>query len=359
MKISIVVCGKNDNYGGHFDERLYLTLKYNIKKFTQIGVETEIIFVEWNPIEDKPLLSLSLVEKFDNIKCFVVDAKMHESLRGPYEHMSFLEFFAKNVGIRRASGDYIICTNADVFYGDNVFEYIAQNELQDHIIYRTERKDIRFAWLKGLSEQDLKDATFRDNPVGGKPYVDASGDFTLASKKLFMQIQGYDENMRFVKIHKDSRILFTALMDTSIDYVRMGEMYHIDHEGSAVGTTGTLANYRPTNGPYNWKYLLDLPYTNRSFWGLSSEICEDKEVATDVWRLEFKEGFDVEAYEFNDERYMVRTPEDLEEYKQLFIDFHRDYLANPRVGEPQYDGSYTLHEEALTAEKMKKTLGEG
>ena len=55
--LSIVLCGKNDNYGGHFDQRLILTLKYNLKQLKEKGVETEIIFVEWNPLPDRPLLS--------------------------------------------------------------------------------------------------------------------------------------------------------------------------------------------------------------------------------------------------------------------------------------------------------------
>jgi hypothetical protein len=355
MKISIVVCGKNDNYGGYFDERLYLTLKYNIKKFAKVGIETEIIFIEWNPLEDKPLLSLSLVKKFDNIKCFVIDAATHEVLRGPHEHMSFLEFFAKNVGIRRASGDYIICTNADVFYGDDVFEFISENELKENIIYRTERKDIRFARLETLTEEAFKKAAFRTNPLGGKPYVDASGDFTMASKKLFHKIHGYDENMRFVKIHKDSRILFTAMYDPQIDYVRIGDMYHIDHEGSAVGTTGTLANYRATNGPYSWKYVLDLPYQNRSFWGMSHEICEDVEIVDNVSRVVFKEDFDPERYEFNDERYMIRSQLDMDDYIPVFSKFREEYLEKPPVfkGEQNLTGA-TLHTEAVVAAETRE-----
>ena len=325
-KISIVLCGKNDNYGGYFDERLYLTLKYNIKEFKKRGIETEIVFVEWNPIPDIPLLSTKLEKKFKNIKCFVINADEHLRIRGPHTHMSFLEFFAKNVGIRRATGDYILCTNADVFYGKKALDAMAE-PLDDNTFYRVERNDIRFSELEALTEKAMKKATFNHNPCHHSPYTDASGDFTMGSRKLFMKIQGYDENMRFVKIHKDTRILFSALCDDSIKYELIGEMYHIDHQGSAVGTTGQLTNYRETNGPYQWKYFLNLPYTNRPFWGMADEIVDTIDISEKTKRLVFKSRFDIEEYNFDDKAYMFVEQEDMTDYIKLTRKFYKEKMG--------------------------------
>lgn len=326
--ISIVVTGKNDNYGGHFDQRLELTLKYNVKKFKEAGIDAEIVFVEWNPISGTPLLSEKVATMFDNVKCYVVEKEEHDIIAGPNTYMTFLEFFAKNVGIRRASGDYVVCTNADVFYGNEVFDKIANTELDKNIIYRTRRDDIRFHKLESLTEEGFKNAKFRTNPLNGKPYVDASGDFTMASKELFEKLNGYDENMRFVKIHKDSRILFSALHNSEIDYVNLGVMYHIDHEGSAVGTTGKLTDYRPTNGPYHWKYVLDLPYKNRHFWGMSREIVDEIKLKNNIYKLKFKESFNPEEYNFQDEKYHFdkNNTTDVREYVETFKRFQNNYL---------------------------------
>jgi len=329
--ISIVVTGKNDNYGGHFDERLELTLKYNIKKFKERGIDTEIVFVEWNPVPDHPLLSEKLVNMLKNVRCYVVEKEDHDLLSGPYTHMTFLEFFAKNVGIRRSMGEYIICTNADVFYGESVFDNIANEPLDKNTIYRTQRNDIRFLKLNGLSEKHFEVATFRVNPLyNRKPYTDASGDFTMASKELFEKLQGYDENQRFVKIHKDTRILFSSLYNREVDYKEIGKMYHIDHEGSAVGTTGRLDNYRPTNGPYQWKYTKNLPYENRDFWGMSSEIVDEIELKENIHKLTFKKDFNIDQYNFDDSSYMfsqdfsnrTKVVDLSQEDKQYLVDNH-------------------------------------
>lgn len=323
MKCSIILTGKNDNYGGHFDERLILTTKYNAKKLTKLGVDVEIIFVEWNPLEDKPLLSEKLSKAFDDIKCYVVDNETHNKFRGEFEYMTFLEFFAKNIGIRRATGDILICSNADVFYNDNVFKFIAKSKFQDNVIYRAERKDIRFHKLKGLSDDLFLQATFRTNPVGGPPYVDASGDFTMATKKTFESIGGYDENMRFVKIHKDSRILFSA-MEKEMSFLLIGDIFHIDHEGSAVGTTGDLSNYRETNGPYQWMYFKGLPYNNSEFWGMNNNSTETK-LQDKIFKLNFLENFQMNSYNFRDEDFTFKnkTKKQIEKY----IEFAKNYHA--------------------------------
>lgn len=302
MKCSIILTGKNDNYGGHFDERLILTTKYNTKNLKKAGVDCEIIFVEWNPIEGKPLLSEKLVNNFENIKCYVVKEDIHKQIRGEYDHMSFLEFFAKNLGIRKASGDILICTNADVFYGQPVIDFLSKGDFCDNTIYRAERKDIRFHKLRGMGDMNFDAATFRNNPVGAKPYVDASGDFTAATKKAFLEIGGYDEQQRFVKIHKDSRILFSAF-ERGFDFKLIGKIYHIDHEGSAVGTSGNLSNYRPTNGPYSWKYLLNLPYKNVQYWGFHGNSIEE-ELSKNIYNVTFSGDFDLESYEFKDKEFI-------------------------------------------------------
>ena len=56
----------------------------------------------------------------------MVSNEIHNQIVGPYEYMTFAEFFAKNIGIRRASGEYILCTNADVFYGNDIIEKLSQ-----------------------------------------------------------------------------------------------------------------------------------------------------------------------------------------------------------------------------------------
>ena len=44
---------------------------------------------------------------------------------------TFLEFMAKNVGARRARGEFVLFTNGDVLLSDSVLEMLGREEL-DH-----------------------------------------------------------------------------------------------------------------------------------------------------------------------------------------------------------------------------------
>jgi hypothetical protein len=44
--ISIILAGRNDNYGGNFENRLFSTLTYNLEQLDKAGVDYEVIFVE-------------------------------------------------------------------------------------------------------------------------------------------------------------------------------------------------------------------------------------------------------------------------------------------------------------------------
>ena len=55
--LSIVLTGRNDNFGGDFNERFFRALRFNHRNLTAAGVDHEIVFVEWGPIDGKPYLA--------------------------------------------------------------------------------------------------------------------------------------------------------------------------------------------------------------------------------------------------------------------------------------------------------------
>lgn len=323
MKISIILTGRNDNYGGHFEDRAILTTKYNLKQLKNRKIDYEVIFIEWNPEQERELFSKKFKKVDENIKCYVVKNDIHNSIIGEYKHMTFLEFFAKNVGLKRASGDCVIFTNADVFFCENIFETLEKQAIKDNIIYRAERYDLRFDKLNGLNDKEFLKSTFRVNPSPFKPYLDGAGDFTMATKKTFMDLNGYDENQKFVKIHKDTRILFSAFKHGDIDFEMIGRIYHIDHADSAVGDNGTLKNYRQANGPYNWKYAYNLPYKNRDFWGMDKKIFNDIKIDENIFEIKQKDGNNLsEIYSYDDKQYLMENKP--EEHTQEFISLHKE-----------------------------------
>src|SRR4030095_9388187 len=47
--LSIVITGRNDNFGGDFNQRLLAAAAYNHQLLSGAGVEYELVFVEWRP----------------------------------------------------------------------------------------------------------------------------------------------------------------------------------------------------------------------------------------------------------------------------------------------------------------------
>jgi hypothetical protein len=316
MKITHILTGKNDNYAGFFDDRLILTMKYNFHLYKRHGIEAEFILVEWASDEENTLLSEKLAEVFDDVdfKGYVVRQKTHDHIVDFRRWMVFLEFFAKNVGIRRAKHDYVLCSNADIFLTDDLLIKLKEDR-DANTIYRAERHDIDLSNVKKLNQESFINAIVKKHqfPSYDKMFVDGSGDFTLAHKDVWNKVGGYDENQRFVKIHKDSRFLFSA-SKINVQFKNIGVIYHIDH-GTSVPMTGLGSSYRLANGPYMWKYMDNLPYKNLNSWGLFSDNVEEKEIKPNISEILIKDYSQL-VYP-DDISYYIKHPVNDEKYPSL------------------------------------------
>ena len=98
--LSIIVAGRNDNYGENMVERFSLCMK----KMSAAFPDEEIIVVDWNPIDSYLWWKFPWLNKkpFNNI---IVENKA--IVNNGFNASGFNEFFAKNVGIRHATGDWI------------------------------------------------------------------------------------------------------------------------------------------------------------------------------------------------------------------------------------------------------------
>src|SRR5215831_8595095 len=109
--LSIVVVGRNDDFGGDFNDRMMAAAEFNHRNLTERGITHEYILVEWNPIAGKEYLADLIIRRFPWWhRRFVVDPAWHQKL-SVNPKLVFMEFFAKNVGIRRARGRFVLTTN--------------------------------------------------------------------------------------------------------------------------------------------------------------------------------------------------------------------------------------------------------
>lgn len=219
--ISIVFVGRNDNYGGNFEERLLSTTRNNFAEFERRGIDAELVFVEWNPIEDEPLLSLKVAEAIPRARCLVVDGALHD-LISENRFIKVYEFHAKNIGVRHARGDLLLLSNPDNFYGDDILDFLQRGEFDPQTFYRA-------GWIDIETAADVNRADMNDHFAWNRPpYTGASGDFVLCAKTLFDRVDGYREDILFSNTHVDG-ILVQAFYDITKRVSKIGHTYHLTH----------------------------------------------------------------------------------------------------------------------------------
>lgn len=143
--LSIVASSRNDDHGGNLLARTQTFINGLAAQCERHRINAELVLVEWNPPGDRaPLqgvLDWSSCEGRLAVRIVTVPPALHERLGGP-ANMPFHQFIAKNAGIRRAEGDYILSTNIDVLFSDALMENLEPGRLEENRFYRCDRHDV-------------------------------------------------------------------------------------------------------------------------------------------------------------------------------------------------------------------------
>jgi hypothetical protein len=275
--LSIVATTRNDNHGGDLLKRTTAFVRGIYQQAKRFNVPIELILVEWNPPTDREPL-VSVLPPPENgtpvvLRIIQVPAELHLKYRTA-DVIPLYQMTAKNVGIRRSKAPFILATNIDLLFSDELFKFFAQKALKEGMFYRANRCDIpkEVMEFNGIEEQlryakknilrrlgkrkGLEGAAFPSflskstllmrlyyYPLmwvwhmvypGKYPHFkidfDACGDFTLMSKKDWLSIQGYAE-LDMYSIHIDSMALWSAVAIGLKQEVLPHKWctYHIDH----------------------------------------------------------------------------------------------------------------------------------
>lgn len=288
--ISIVIAGRNDNYGGDFDMRLNNSLKWYYGIFEKAKLYTEIVLVNYNPILDSAPLSERIEGakhlKYVQLRIITVDENAHNGYHNEAKRkkLPFYEFIAKNIGIRRAKGQYILSTNADIIIPETVLSHVTQQNLSPYHYYRTSRADFyKFdstdyssdkliaaceqntfkIFLKGFTydingkrfafellrlkiynfirlKYNLLKAAFPErmnrwsipfisHNAEFKYHCQGSGDFMLMHRNNWIKLRGNPENT-MVSTHADSWIVIIAAASGLTEKVFYTPVFHQHHE---------------------------------------------------------------------------------------------------------------------------------
>lgn len=283
----MVVAARNDNYGGDFEVRLQNCVRWFVYYADKYQIKSEFIIVDYNPLtENKPLKEII---EFPNtatvmFRLITVPNAFHEKISDPIirKKLPMYEYIAKNIGIRRAKGVFVLAANPDILMDPSIFEAITEG-LNNSSYYRTDRADypsglksvfpdgdlpkIRKAVFKmfvkgfqyaitspGVSRFQLLFLRIKNNLrlrkelllvrykkladkfsiphnpdyIEFKIHSNCSGDFMLMHRDAWNTLHGYPENT-YLAMHTDAIMVAMAKFSGLMEHVFFYPVYHQDH----------------------------------------------------------------------------------------------------------------------------------
>lgn len=143
--ITFVVAGRHDDYGGNFLGRMQTFVNALTASWKGPGTDMELVIVEWNPAQHRPLLRDVLVWpghlRHGSVRIIEVPCDVHDRIRSS-ENTPMFEYMAKNVGIMRSRGEYVLATNPDLLYSMELTRFLRSRTLSPGCFYRVNRYDV-------------------------------------------------------------------------------------------------------------------------------------------------------------------------------------------------------------------------
>ncbi len=142
--LSVVATSRNDDHGGSMLRRMQIFVNAWIEQCRRHRLASELVLVEWNPPAERPPLAEALDWPADPGPCTVRIVTVPETIHRRFRHAEALPLFqmiAKNVGIRRARAPFILATNVDILFNDELVSFLAARCLEKGRFYRIDRSD--------------------------------------------------------------------------------------------------------------------------------------------------------------------------------------------------------------------------
>lgn len=225
--VSFVTYGRNDGYTPSYMRRVTRATACLAAQLEKAGVDSEIVFAEWNPPADRPLildlLDLPTSLQHVSIRGIIVPGKYHAPYAGADER-SIHPAEAANVGIRRARGRFVTPKASDTFFSPETIAMIARRDLDADTIYRIDRHDVEIEDERTLELDDeallAKLAALPSEPHAWidqsahwrlrNLHTNACGDFTLMSSNYWQRVRGHALDTTVLSLDIDSLVMHAA-----------------------------------------------------------------------------------------------------------------------------------------------------
>jgi len=270
-KISVVLMGRNDNYGDNLHHRAIHSLVNFITNYD------EVIYVDWKSPNEISLIQdiKHYLPQTQKLKIFEVTKNDIIHNNPEYIDYSIVEVLGRNIGIRRASNDWILVSNIDIITPRIEIESYSKN-----ILYTSARKNIpEETHLKFNMTQILNDyleenhnnfETMPDSVVNGVAVWDPGdvwslvvgcGDCQFAHKDVWYGIKGFEEEAGG-RCYADSNIMKKAALNYKIEKC-FHPLYHLNHNNNKIKIEGEIL---PINDRYHFVNNFTKT-TNSENWG--------------------------------------------------------------------------------------------
>jgi len=273
IKLSIILCSKNDKYCGDSVSRLIKCLNHTgdiFKKGDKLN-EVEVILSDWGSkvplekyIENKLNTSIKKI-----IKYVYINKNKTTKIRSP-----FSEVHALNAAARLANGKFIGRIDQDTLIGENFIKWFFSNKPKDSNFYFSGRRDMNKQQSEKLQKGNSIDFIL-ENKNGIKKWIEHEDKnsslfyheavgIILIPTKIYKEIRGYNEVNIF---YNHMEIEFIERLKKIINLINLGEIinydfYHIFHELRL----NSKNNLFPWTTRLPWKVRLKLKPNNKD-WG--------------------------------------------------------------------------------------------
>lgn len=286
MKISTVVIARNHEYGTvSLRDRAIMCLNSLIDTFD------EVTYVDWASPEYSLLYDIKDELNFKgNLKHFVITPEVADLLtEGIPNIQKPCEVLARNIGIRRSTGDWLVSTNIDIICPSReelipLFESLDQNTM-----YTISRRGCDFEKMKEYHKQlntnnniyqdwklvreylneTIGERIMEEKVVEGDDYsiINCCGDFQCAPKHIWNDIRGFEEDLVYA-LYSDTNVQKKTVMHGyNIKALFSPALFHIDH---GPGGGGFMTGYNKIANDYYRAIINQQKTENRDSWGFEN-----------------------------------------------------------------------------------------
>jgi hypothetical protein len=290
MFLSVVMVGRNDNYGGDFRERAQHCINGLVSLLRSVELPSEVIFVNYNPLPEPDIIAFlnwPSSTSHVSLRVLTVPGHVHRNVveQGVCRDVPVLEYVAKNAGIRRARGRFILCMNPDITLPESFGRLVPH--LREDCFYRADRlnydrlengkpqgfttlmmkghaqpvngtgriniatlrvgNELRCRWkrltcqIEGLLNY-LEWTVFYDTEEF-RLHCNASGDFMLMHRNAWQTLRGYREQAE-IALHVDSLMVVQAAALGLRQRLLSDPILHKEHGRRYDGSVETPENAR-------------------------------------------------------------------------------------------------------------------